>query len=184
MGKFTVAVSALSRGLDKIAGLCMVLIMVVVVSNILMRVIFNRPILGTVDYVVFLTVAVISLSLAHCAFQKGHIAVSFVVDRLPLKIQAVVDLAMNAAAMFFWGLCVWQIFIYANKMAANGLVSATAQIPVYPFIYLVAIGLLALSMVLLVNTVESTQRVFSPASSNVKEGKAVEFLQKAAAVNK
>lgn len=184
MEKLKIAVSALSRGLDKIAGLCMVLIMVVVVSNILMRVIFNRPILGTVDYVVFLTVAVIALSLAHCALQKGHIAVSFVVDRLPLKIQAVVDLSMNAAAMFFWGLCAWQIFLYANKMAASGLVSATAQIPVYPFIYLVAIGLLALSLVLLVSTVESTLRVFSPSSSYVREGKAVEFLQKAAAVNK
>lgn len=186
MEKFTGLVTGLSRIFDKIAGLCMVSVMVLVVSNILLRVLFKNPILGTYEYVVFLTVATIGLSLANCAVQNGHIAVSFVVDRLPIKIQVVVDLIMNAAALFFWSLCVWQVGVYAKKMAESGVVSPTSQIPLYPFIYLVAFGLLALCLVLLVRTAESIQKVLlstsiSPLPHRVK---AVESIQKAAAVNK
>lgn len=186
MGKLAGLVTGLSRILDKIAGLCMVAVMVLVVSNILLRVLFNSPILGAYEYVVFLTVVTIGLSLAHCAVQNGHIAVSFVVDRLPLKIQVAVDLFMNTAAMFFWGLCAWQIAVYAKKMSASGVFSPTAQIPLHPFIYLVAFSILALCLVLLVRTADSLQKAFLPSSiSLLPPGvKAVESMQKAAAVNK
>lgn len=186
MDKFTGTVTGFSRALDKIAGLCMFSIMLLIVANIVLRAVFNHPLLGAYDYVVFLTVLTIALSLANCAIQNGHIAVDFVVDRLPVKVQAVIDLVMNAAAMFFWLLCAWQIGIYAKSMAVSGVVSSTAQIPVYPFIYLVAIGLLALSMVLLVRTMESMQKVFVPScGSPVTPGvKTVKSMQKAAAVNK
>ncbi len=186
MGKLAGLVTGLSRVLDKIAGLSMVAVMVLVVSNILMRVIFNRPILGAYEYVVFLTVITIGLSLAHCAVQNGHIAVSFVVDRLPLRVQVAVDTVMNAAALIFLGLCAWQIAVYAKKMAASGVLSPTAQIPIHPFIYLVAFGIFALCLVLLVRTAESLRKAFlpSPISLLPPGVKAVESVQKAAAVNK
>lgn len=181
--KFTGLVTATSRILDKIAGFCMVSIMLLVVSNIVLRVLFNHPILGTYEYVVFLTVAAIGLSLAHCAVQNGHIAVDILMDRLPLKIQGVIDLVMNTAALLFWGLCAWQIGIYANKMAISGLVSPTSQIPMHPFIYLVAFSILALSLVLLSKTMESLQKVFLPSPGSLLQGMLTESIQKAA-VNK
>jgi len=185
MGKFTGLVTGLSRILDKIAGLCMVSIMVLVVANILLRGLFNRPILGTYDYVVFLTVLTIGFSLAHCAVQNSHIAVSFVLERFPRRVQAAVDLIMNAAATFFWVLCAWQIGVYAEKMAQSGVVSSTSQIPLYPFIYLVALSILALGLVLLVKTMESAQKAFLPSISLLLPGvKAVEAMKRAAAVNK
>ncbi|TYO97024.1 TRAP transporter small permease [Desulfallas thermosapovorans] len=185
MLKFTGLVTGLSRILDKIAGLCMVLSMLLVVVNILLRALFNRPILGVYEYVIFLTLATIGLSLAHCAIQNGHIAVSFVFDRLPLKIQGLVDLVINAAGLLFWGLCAWQVGIYAHGTAASGVVASTTQIPLYPFIYLVAFGLLALGLVLLAKTMEAGQRVWQPKAANLSPGvKTVQSMQKAAALNK
>ncbi|MCL6560978.1 MAG: TRAP transporter small permease, partial [Firmicutes bacterium] len=129
MNKFTGLVTGLSRVLDKIAGLCMVAVMVLIVSNILLRALFNRPILGTIDYAVFLTAVMIGLALAYCAVQNGHIAVSFLVDRLPLKMQAAVDIAMGMLCLSFWGLCAWQVANYAKSMAVSGVVSPTTQTP-------------------------------------------------------
>lgn len=186
MEKFSVSVTGISRILDKIAGLCMVSIMVLVISNILLRVLFNSPILGTYEYVVFLTVGTIGLSLAHCAVKNGHIAVSFVFERLPGKMQIAVDLVMNTAAFVFWSLCAWQVGVYANTLAASGVVSPTTQIPLYPFVYLVAVGLLALCLVLLVKTAESMQKLVLSSSISLlpPRVKGVESIQKAAAVNK
>lgn len=159
MKHFTGLVTGLSRVLDRVAGFCMVAVMLLVVTNILLRAVFNRPILGTYEYVTFLTAVTIGLALAHCAVQNGHIAVSFVVEKLPGKIQAVLDVVMNIIALLFWSLCAGQVAKYANTMAVSGVVSPTTQMPFYPFIYLVALGLLVLCLVLLVKAVESLKKV-------------------------
>ncbi len=185
MLKFTGLITGLSRILDKIAGLCMVSVMLLVVINILLRTLFNRPILGVYEYVVFLTVATIGLSLAHCAIQNSHIAVSFVYDRLPLRMQWLVDVFINTAGLFFWSLCAWQVGIYANNMAASGVVASTSQIPLYPFIYLIAFCLLALGLVLLVKTLESVQRLWQPSLITLSTGvKTMKTVQNAATINK
>lgn len=158
MEQLTGLVSRFSRVMDRIAGFCMVAVMVLVVANILLRVLFNRPILGTYDYVVLLNAVMIGLALAYCAVQNGHIAVGFLVDRLPSRAQAAIDIVMNIAALVFWVLCAWQVAGYAGMMAASGVVSPTSQIPVFPFIYLLALGILALSLVLLARTAQSIMK--------------------------
>lgn len=182
MNKFTGLVTGLSRLLDKIAGLCLVAVMALIVANILLRAIFKSPILGTIDYATFLTAVMIGLSLAYCAVQSGHIAVDFVVERLPLKMQAAIDMVMGLLSLVFWSLCVWQTGVYANRTALTGVVSSTTQTPVYPFIYLVDLGLLALCLVLLVRTVESCRKVFSNSavSFGTSKVRAIDTIQKVA----
>ncbi|VFU12310.1 TRAP-type C4-dicarboxylate transport system, small permease component (fragment) [anaerobic digester metagenome] len=65
---------------------------------------------------------------------------------------------MNLCAFVFWVLAAWHIGSYANSMVVNGVVSPTAQVPFYYFIYLIALGLLALCLVLLVRTIESIKK--------------------------
>lgn len=182
MNRFTGLVTGTSRLLDQIAGWCMVAVMLLIVGNILLRVVFKSPILGTIDYATFLTAVMIGLSLAYCAVQNGHIAVDFVVARLPHKIQAAIDLVTGLLSLSFWGLCVWQTGIYASRMAVTGVVSSTTQTPVYPFIYLVDLGLVALCLVLLVKAIESWQKVFLPSavSIGVTKVRTIETIQKAA----
>jgi len=158
MKQFTGLVTRLSRVLDIISGLLMVFIMLLIVANIFLRVLFNHPVLGTYEYVGFLTAALIGLSLANCAVKKGHIAISFLVERLSEKTQAVADIFINTAALLFWGFSAWYICKYANSITVNGVVSATTQTPFSPFIYLVAIGLFVFCLVLLANLIESIKK--------------------------
>jgi len=182
MKKLEGLVTGLSRILNNIAGFCMVLVMALVVVNILLRALFKHPILGAYEYVVYTTAVMIGLTLAYCAVQNGHIAVDFIVERLPLKAQAVIDTLINATALLFWAACAWQTCDYAQRMTVNGVVSPTTQIPVAPFIYLVAFGLLALSLVLLVKTSASLRKVFSLSSISMPapDVGAVKSIQKAA----
>lgn len=182
MNKSKGLVTGLSRALDQIAGLCLVVSMVLIVGNILLRAIFNSPILGTIDYVTFLTSVMIGLSLAYCAVNNGHIAVDFVMQHLPLKVQSSIDTITGLSSMVFWGLCAWQTCAYAGRMVATGVVSPTTQTPVYPFIYLLAFGLLALCLVLLVKAVESLRKVFLPSSVSFETSavRTLDTTQKAA----
>ncbi len=142
------------RQLDRVARLSTVLLMALVVTNIILRFAW-RPLLGTYEFVSFLSAVVISFALAHCAVQGGHIAVTLVVDRLPLRGQAIVDIIINAVGITFFGLTVWQILLYATDMVISGEVSPTTKTPFYPFVYGVALGFLSLCLVLLVDLLKA-----------------------------
>ncbi|WP_051533917.1 TRAP transporter small permease [Desulfitibacter alkalitolerans] len=150
--------AAVSMVMDRIAGLCMVSIMGLVVVNVLMRTLLNRPILGTYEYVGFLTAIMIGLSLAYCAFQKGHIAVGFFMNLLSIRIQHLLEVLINVTAGCFWVLAAWYMGRYAYSLSLNNVVSSTTQTPFYHVIYVVGFGLLVLGLVLIVEAIETMKR--------------------------
>ena len=156
--QFANLVTGLSKLCDKVAGFCLAAVMLLVVTNIILRVLFNRPLLGTVEYVGFLAATTIGLALAFCAAQNAHIAVNFIVERFPGKIRLAVDVLMNTVAFAFWSMAAWQIWIYAGSLAASGVVSPTTQTPFYPFVYLVSFGLFALCLVLFARIIDLVKR--------------------------
>lgn len=152
-------IGKLSKLLDTIAGGVMVGAMTLVVLNIILRNFFKSPILGTYEYVGFLTALMIGLSLAYCAYQNFHIAVGFVVEKFSPRVQALIDAVMGLAAFVFLIFSTWHLGKYAHSMALTGEVSPTTRTPFYPFIYAVAFGLFVLCLVLLVQVIESIRKV-------------------------
>lgn len=149
----------LSRTMDRIAGFGIFLIMLLVVINIILRSVFKQPLVGTVDYVNVLIAASIGLAIAYCAFQDGHIAVEFIVDRMPEKLSAAVAIVVNLLALAFWGLASWYTIGFARSMSSNGLVTSTSQISLSPVVYTIALGLLVLCLVLLLDLIKSVRKV-------------------------
>lgn len=158
MKKANSLVREISRALDALAGLCIFSVMILVVTNILLRTFLHRPILGTSEYVNLLTAVGIGLALAYCAFQNGHIAVDLLVNRWPQKIQAGVDILTNSSALGFWFFSAWYVAKYAGMMLDRNMVSPTTQVPLSPVVYLIAFGLLSLSMVLSLRLTDSIRK--------------------------
>lgn len=149
----------LSRIMDRIAGLGIFLIMLLVVGNIILRTVFKQPLVGAVDYVNVLIAVSIGLAIGYCAFQDGHIAVEFIVARMPEKLSAAVAIVVDLLALAFWGLASWYAVGFACSMASNGLVTSTSQIPLSPVVYTIALGLLVICLVLLLNLIKSIRKV-------------------------
>ena len=158
MKKLEVFVSKASHLLDGIAGWGVVVTMLLVVVNILLRALFNSPIQGVYEITGFITAVVIGLGLAWCALQKSHIAIEFIVEKLPLKVQNVIHIISGVLIMVFLLFISYRLFFHGFKVIASGEVSATAQIPFYPFIFLVAIGFLLLFLVELVNLLKGVEQ--------------------------
>lgn len=159
MKRLSGTVKGASSILDKLAGLCIFSVMLLIVANIVLRTVFNQPILGTYELVGFLTAIGVALALAHCAFQDGHIAVSFIMEQFPQKIQFITAVFVHVASLMLWAAAVWALGKFGHAMQIKGLVSPSAEIPVYPFIYLVAFGLLGLCLVLLFKFLASFREV-------------------------
>lgn len=152
-------IEAISRRLDQAAGFCLVATMALIMVNIFLRLLFNKPLLGTVDYVGILTALCIALGLAYCAWQNAQIAVEFVFDKLPQRAQGVVGAVLNVIALVFWAVVAWYLVEYGRDMAQSGMVSSTVNFPLAPVLYLLALGFAVLCLVLIVKTVDSIRKV-------------------------
>jgi TRAP-type C4-dicarboxylate transport system permease small subunit len=157
MKQRTKVIDKISNSLDLLAAGCFFSVMLLIIANILLRGIFKQPILGNYELVGYLTAMGVSFALAHCARVDGHIAAEFIVVRLPKTMQKVISLLVVTLSVCLWGVVIWSMFTYAYSTKASGLVSATAQIAVYPIIVLITIGLVGFWLVLLLQLVQHLQ---------------------------
>jgi len=153
--KFTVKTS---EYLDCIARWAVVAIMVLVVGNVILR-LLGCPIQGTYEWAGFLSAMAIGLALAYCAVQGGHVAVTFLLDRAGSKTQVVVDLLISIISLMFLILATWEIIVYAGSIANSGEVALTTKVPLYPFVYIIAIGFLGFCLVYLATIIAAGKEI-------------------------
>jgi TRAP-type C4-dicarboxylate transport system permease small subunit len=155
MAKLTGVVEGLSKEMDKLAGYCVVGVMLLVVSNVILRKVFKLPISGTYEIVGYLTALAISLALAYCAVRNAHIGVDYIIGKFPKSVRTTAAIAINLLSMVFWGCAALQTGRYAESLMKSGVVSSTAQIPVFPVVFLIGLGLVVLCLVCAVRFFES-----------------------------
>lgn len=156
--RFDKAVTWASKKLDVVAGIALLAMMALIFGNVLCRAAY-RPIMGTYEVTAFLASVTISLALANCAVNKGHIALTLFIDRLPPRAQAAFDIIVSIIGTSLYMVLAWEVAKYALHMKGTGEVSLTMEIPFYPFIFGVAFGLLMLALVSLVTLVKSLVRI-------------------------
>lgn len=160
MDAFKKVVYGLSRVLNTISGVSLAIMMGLVFINVLMRAVWY-PILGTYEYTSFLASMTIGLALAHCAAKKGHVMITIFAERLPERAQALLDALVAILSTCLYLILAWESSKYAISMYHSGEVGLTTEIPFYPFIFIVAFGILMLALVLLIDLFQSLKRVFA-----------------------
>lgn len=130
------------------------LMMFMTAVDVCLRYLFNRPILGGVELTEFMMAIVVSFALAYTAVHKGHISVEMVVQRFSPKVQAVINSITCFLSLAVFAVITWWSIVYAENLRIGGHVSAELYIPIYPFIYAVAIGSAIICLVFLVNLFE------------------------------
>ena len=148
-----------SRTLNILSGIALVLMMGLVFVNVLFRATWE-PILGTYEYTGFLAALTISFALAHCAANKGHIAITLLADQLPPRVQAILDSLVAILGTALYAVISWQCVMYAINLYEIGEVSPATATPFYPFIIAVAFGLLMFALILLNDVIKSIGEIF------------------------
>jgi len=135
-----------------VAAAAVVFIMFLITADVILR-FFRHPIPGVYDIVGLTGSAVISFALPYTTLRKGHIAVDFLVQKLPRTARAAINVANTLASLALFALIAWESAAYAAGLRASGEVSPTVQLPTYPFVYGVAAGCSLLCVVLLMELV-------------------------------
>ncbi len=151
-------VKTLTTWTARVGQIALAAAMLIIVANIILREIW-KPLPGTVEVVEIMGALLLSLGVAYCALDKGHIAVGLLVDKLPEFKEAVVELVVSSISFFFSSLLAWEMASYATSMMQRGYTTGHLLIPLYPFIYVVAFGFLMLALVLLRDILEAIRGI-------------------------
>jgi TRAP-type C4-dicarboxylate transport system permease small subunit len=159
MEKTVHIVGKISKLLDRFAQFALIILMLLVVVNIVLRVVFGSPILGTYEITGFLFAIVISLAIGYCSFQDGHIKVDFLAERFPLKVQIVAEIILKLVAFGFFVIATWTLWNYGFYLKAVGEVSPSAKIHFYYFVFVIAAGFAIFCIDLLIKLIMSIKDV-------------------------
>jgi TRAP-type C4-dicarboxylate transport system permease small subunit len=97
--------------------------------------------------------------MAHTLAEKGHVAVSLIVQLFPKRLQGIIESMISILGIILFGLIAWQSFLYGLDCQRSGEVSLTLELPFYPIIYGVALGSGVVCLVLLADLVEAIGKV-------------------------
>ncbi len=158
MTRLEKSILSITQKFNGVAAAAIVIMMVLTCADVILR-FFRHPIPGTYEMVGLLGAIVVSFSLAHTSAMRGHISVEFIVQKLPKTAQIVIDGINSLLGMALFGLITWQSLLYASSLMHTGEVSLTLQMPIYPFVYGIAIGSGMLCVVLLIDFLQSLKRI-------------------------
>ena len=132
-GVFSV-VERLSKWMQAVAGLALTFIMLLTVSDVVLR-FFGHPIVGTFEIVGLGGAVVIGFALPITSWLRNHIFVDFFYQKCPKKVQNILNTITRLMGIGLFYLIGWNLFRVAFELFRSGEVTLTRQLPFYPIAY-------------------------------------------------
>lgn len=127
------------------------IMMLLMVADITLRFLFNKPILGGYELVEILMVLLVGLGFAFTQSEDGHVRVTMFIDYLPARPKAIVDAMGLLAGTAMMGIVGYAGIVQGGISDAQGQTTTVLFIPLYPFYYLLGAGFLVYALVMLVD---------------------------------
>lgn len=122
--------------------------MMLTTADVILRYIFNRPILGAYEISQFLLVLVVSFGVAEVMVLRGHVEVELVFERLPRRVQRVLGIITSFISLGFFLILSWQTWAQAKVAWIESYETSTLYIPQAPFLAVLGVGFTVLLLVL------------------------------------
>ncbi len=148
-------VSLVSRYAGSVGAYAIIVMMFLTAADVILRYLFASPIAGAFEFIEYLMVVSVSLTLAHCAVMKGHINIDIAVSRFPQRGQAVIRSIVLLLGLGLFSLITWQSAVHAGIIRTSGIYSIVLRMPAFPFVWVLFIGSTLISLVLLRDLCES-----------------------------
>jgi TRAP-type C4-dicarboxylate transport system permease small subunit len=149
-----------TRAVNGISIVIIFLLMLLTVTDVVLRKMFNKGILGTLEISEFMMAAIVFFSLAEGELQNRNVNVDLFVRKLSLKSRVIIDAIMKILGFVLYCFITFAVFSYAGLMKSSGEVSLDLWLPKYPLIYVVAVALIIFSAVLLFHMITAVKDVW------------------------
>jgi TRAP-type C4-dicarboxylate transport system permease small subunit len=150
----------LSEWFEWVASIGLVGMLVATCIDVVGAKLFLRPLPGGYEMVSLLQVVAIASAIAFAKIRNLHINLELIVNLLPKRIRAGVNVFNALLGLGFFVLLGWKSFEYGLDFLHSGKVTSTAELPFYPFALWIAVCCIPISLLLLVDLLSSLRAVY------------------------
>jgi TRAP-type C4-dicarboxylate transport system permease small subunit len=151
-----------------ISGLILILIILLTMAEVVSRYVMKNPLILCDEFGGYSLVLITFFGLAYCWQEKGHIRITFLVDRLPMKVEKIIRIFSLAAIAVYIGIATKMSWIFligafkrnirSNSFLMTPLKWPQMAIPI-GFSLLLLVVLMHLYKVIAQQNVDSTEEV-------------------------
>ena len=119
-----------------VGGAILTFLVVLVVTSILGRAIFSRPVPGDFEIVAVGTAMAVFLFLPYCYLERGNVAVDIFISHMPRRVQYMMDVLAALLFGVIAGLFAWRMIFGLADTFGNRDISMILGFPIwiaYPF---------------------------------------------------
>ena len=132
--------------------LCMM--MLLIVADVLLRFSFNLPVQGSFELVELMMACIVCLGIAHTGVGKGHVAVGFLISKLPERIRMGINVFSYLVATVLFALISWKSMEQMRILKESETTTALLELPIYPFMMVLGFCAGLLCLVFLLHTLD------------------------------
>jgi len=134
-----------------IGSILILVAMLLTVADVIGRRFLNHPVPGSYEISSMILVIVVFSTVTYCQLLKGHVSIDILVSRLDQKKQDIINIFVYIIFLVVIAILTWRLYIFAVETFHKNEVSGTILLPVYPFVFIAAIGCTLLSLVVLMH---------------------------------
>jgi C4-dicarboxylate transporter DctQ subunit len=147
--------------LAAVAGLAIAAMIAVTCVDVVGRW-FGRPLTGTYDIVELLGAIAVAGAIPYTTAWKGHVAVDFLVRKLPGRLGRAVDVLLHLITIPMFALLTWGFVQYGIDLKASGQVTLTLRWPIFWMSYWMALCSAVMLLVLVFELVRPGKELMKP----------------------
>ena len=121
--------------------------------------IFRAPVFGALDIMMLAQLIAISFAVSMALILGRHVQVEFFLLLVPQRIRKAIEVVVNFLCLFLFVVIVWRLTDFAYDLQTGNEESATARIPLFPFVYAAALACVPVCLVYLHQLLTSLRRV-------------------------
>jgi TRAP-type C4-dicarboxylate transport system permease small subunit len=124
-------------------------LMAVVVVDVFLRKVFNKPIYGSTEIVQYLTLSQFVVALIWTTMVDEHIKVDLLEKYIPSRVKYVLSSFFLVLCLGFYALIGWQNWLQATDASTGTWKSVVLHIPYSPFYLVLAISVFCTTLIIL-----------------------------------
>lgn len=131
-------ISGVSSFLYWIARFALFAMMILTCSDVFLRYLFNRPIIGGYDLIALLGSVVIAFSIPQTTLNRSHAVMESLTVKLPANKRRILAIVTGCLGIVIFVIFSWNLFVYGTILLRSGEVFPTLRMPVFYPAYAIA----------------------------------------------
>lgn len=116
---------------------------------------FHFPLPGAFEVTSFAQVIAIALTIPIGLYLGFHISIDFILERFPDTPKKVITICTSIVFVIFFSLILYQTIEYGHSLQVSEEIGSVSKIPLFPFAYIIAIGMIPVILFYIIKTITS-----------------------------